>query len=290
MRSVAFEDELADADADVVVALGFVDDGELTPTGRAFEEATWVYDDEDSAAQLFRDALLGLSATQALLQGLHGRGPVSFAGAHHFMARHGLAARDDQTTLRSFLVVLNAAQIVAYSNKMQTIRTLAPLPEERTTNLRVVEPERPYSNVLALRETLRACEGYVWWAEVHLDRKALEPLVYEADGTRISEIRLLSGPANATADTHKDMKRFTAEVKSLGISAEWRVVPKRDLDWHDRFILGRNQTWNVPPVNTLHKGDYSELARTRRRPPFETWWGRGVILADWINTQTHSGT
>lgn len=265
-------------------ALGLTEEGQLTAAGKAFEDAAWVYDDDATAARLFRDALLGLPATQALLQGLHGRGPVSFAGTHHFMARHDLAERDDQSTLRAFLVALNAAGIVAYSKKLQTVRTLAPVPEEQAASLRVVEPERPYSNVLALRETLRACDDYIWWAEVHLDRKVLEPLSYEADGARITEIRLLSGPANANDDTNKDLKRFTAEMKHLGIAIEWRIVPRKELVWHDRYILGRNQAWNVPPVNTLHKGDYSELSRTRR-PPFESWWKKGVPLADWLNEQ-----
>lgn len=122
---------------------------------------------------------------------------------------------------------------------------------------------------------------------MHLDLKAMEPLSYEADGARITEIRLLSGPANATEDAKKDLKRFAAEMKHLGITVEWRIVPKKDLDWHDRWILGRNQAWNVPPVNTLHKGDYSELNRTRR-PPFETWWAKGVPLAGWLNQQKAS--
>lgn len=289
MRAAAFGDELDATATEVLDALGFIEDGQLAGAGEAFEEAAWVYDDEATAARLFREALLGLPATQALLQGLHGRGPVSFAGTHHFMARHGLADRDDQTKLRAFLVVLNAASIVAYSNKLQTVRTLAPVPEEQAASLRVVEPERPYSNVLALRETLRACDDYIWWAEVHLDRKALEPLSYEADGARITEIRLLSGPANATDDAKKDLKRFAAEMRHLGITVEWRIVPKKGLDWHDRYILGRNQAWNVPPVNTLHKGDYSELSRTRR-PPYETWWGKGIPLADWLNQQKQTGS
>jgi hypothetical protein len=287
VRAAGFGDELYAAATEVLDALGFTEDGQLTGTGKAFEEAAWVYDHEATAARLFRDALLGLPATQALLQGLHGRGPVSFAGTHHFMARHGLADRGDQTKLRAFLVMLNAAGIVAYSNKLQTVRTLAPVPEEQAASLRVVEPERPYSNVLVLRETLRACDDYIWWAEVHLDRKALEPLSYEADGARINEIRLLSGPANATEDAKKELKRFAAEMKHLGITVEWRIVPKKDLDWHDRFILGRNQAWNVPPVNTLHKGDYSQLSRTRR-PPYETWWAKGVPLADWLNQQNQA--
>jgi hypothetical protein len=287
VRVAAFGDELDGSATEVLDALGFTEDGKLTAACTAFEEAAWVYDDQATAARLFRDALLGLPATQALLQGLHGRGPVSFAGAHHFMARHDLAERGDQSKLRAFLVVLNVAGIVAYSNKLQTVRALAPVPEELAATLRVVEPERPYSNVLALRETLRACDDYIWWAEVHLDRKALESLSYEADGARIAEIRLLSGSANANEDTKKDLKRFTTEMKHLGITVEWRIVPKKDLDWHDRFILGRNQAWNVPPVNTLHKGDYSELSRTRR-PPFEAWWKKGVPVADWLNQQNQT--
>lgn len=107
---------------------------------------------------------------------------------------------------------------------------------------------------------------------------------YEADGARIAEIRLLSGPTNANEDVHKDLKRFTAEMRHLGVAVEWRIVPKHDLDWHDRFILGRDRAWNVPPVNTLYKGDYAELARTRR-PPFETWWSKGVALAVWLSQQ-----
>lgn len=171
MRSAAFGDDLSNADAAVLTALGFIEARALTVVGKMFEEAVWVYGDEAAAAHLFRDALLGLPATQALLQGLHGRGAVSFDGTHHFMARHGLARREDQTTLRGFLAVLNTSRILAYSKKLQTVRTLAPVPEEQAASLRVIEPERPYSNVLALRETLRAYVDYIWWAEVHLDRK-----------------------------------------------------------------------------------------------------------------------
>ena len=57
-------------------------------------------------------------------------------------------------------------------------------------------------------------------------------------------------------------------MRHRGIGVEWRVLQISDIDWHDRFILGRNEAWNVPPVNTLYKGDYSELTRTQR-PPFE---------------------
>lgn len=40
---------------------------------------------------------------------------------------------------------------------------------------------------------MRACEGYLHWAEPpHLPRKALESLVAEADTLRVKEIKLIS--------------------------------------------------------------------------------------------------
>ena len=46
------------------------------------------------------------------------------------------------------------------------------------------------------------------------------------------------------------------------------------LDFHDRFIVTRGKAWNVPPINTLYKDDYSEITATNA-PPFESWWQKG---------------
>ncbi len=271
-------DAAVDRDDKLLAALGLLDPQGLTDTARTFEDAYWIYDDEETARAIWQDALLDLPETQALMQGLHGRGPIRVAGAHHFMARHGFVGADDATAVRGLAQTLNAAGIAAYSNKHQTIRILAPLAEELAAVVRVVEPERPYSNVLALREILRACEGFVHWAEPHLPAKALEPLSYEADATKIAEIKLLSGAKSMTDATRKDFKRFAAEMFHRGIAAEWRIIEPARMDWHDRFILGRRQAWNVPPVNTLFKGDYSEASRTPARPPFDRWWNLGKAL------------
>jgi len=81
-----------------------------------------------------------------------------------------------------------------------------------------------------------------------------------------------------TEAIRKDFKRFAAEMGNRGIVAQWRVIEPTKMHWHDRFILGRRQSWNVPPVNTLYKGDYSEAARTPARPPFDGWWVLGTPL------------
>jgi hypothetical protein len=272
----------SDEDRAVLRALGLLTArGELNADARRMYDAAWVYDETEQVEIIQRDALLTRPATQALMQGLHGRGAVSVSGALHFLARHGLVGVGETARLRTFLQVLNQVGIVAYSNKMQTVRITAPLPDGGQAFapvVRVVEPDRPYSNVRHLREILRQCDGYIWWAEPHFGRKGLEPLVDEAEGERITDIRILSGPAQVNERAENDWKRFHAEMAALGITAEWRVVPQ-PLPWHDRFIVSRKQTWNVPPINTLYKGDYSEASRTTVRPPFEKWWADGVPLA-----------
>jgi hypothetical protein len=243
----------------------------------------FVFGDVEAAKETHRAALLRQPVAQALVQGLHGRGPVSFDGALHFLARHRFAALEDATAIRALFVVLNAAFIVAWSKQRQTVRILVELPEssnEFEPIVRVIERERPFSNAMHLRQILRSCEGYIHWAEPHLPRKALESLVSEADASRIKEIKLVSRPPkDEELPLFKtDWQRFKKEMNALAIEAEWRLVPAKSLNLHDRYIVGRNTVWNVPPVNSLHKGDYAEAFKTPNRPPFDRWWTEGAPL------------
>jgi hypothetical protein len=267
-------------------ALGLAD-GEprrLTPRGEAVYDSWYGYGERDAAYDALREGYLGVPAVAALMQGLHGRKAVSVEGALLLLARHGLADADDATWFRSFLQALNDVGIVAYSRKHQTVRVVAPAPaavedesEDAKPSVRVIERDRPYSNVRHMRETLRECREHIWWADPHFSRKGLEPLVDEADATRVSEIRILSGPAQVGEKTVKDFEQFQKEMNALGITAEWRVVDNADRDWHDRFVVTKGKAWNVPPVNTLYKGDYSEISETTP-PPFERWWAKGKAI------------
>ncbi len=235
----------------------------------------YVYDDDVQAHDAHQAALLRQPIVQALIQGLHGRGNIAFDGALHFLARHRLAKMDEATAVRAFLVILNAAGIVVWSQKRQTVRVAIEPPDESTDFapvVRVIERDRPFSNALHLRQILRSCEDYIWWAEPHLPRKALESLVLEADRAKIAEIRLVSAPREIDEATRTDWKRFRSEMRALGITAGWRTAKPGALALHDRFIIGRREAWNVPPVNSLHKGDYAEAFKTPNRPPFSDWW------------------
>jgi hypothetical protein len=134
----------------------------------------------------------------------------------------------------------------------------------------IVAPDTPFGNVRMLRQVLRACVDHIWWAEPQFARKMLEPLYDEAASGMVKSICLLTGPPQADND-RSDVKRFASEMATRGIAVEWRTVETRDRRWHDRYIVTRDRAWNVPPTNTLYKGDYSEIVPTAM-PPFETWW------------------
>jgi len=276
-------DRASPGESELLERLGLAERaGVLTDDGRTFDDSWWVYGDQEIGKALFRDALMAQPETQVVVQALHGRGPISVEGVVHLLSRHGIADPDDPSAVRRFLETLNRAEIVAYSNRNQTVRVTVPVPDEGgpAPSVRVVQPERPYSNVRHLREVLRACRDFIWWTEPHFVPKLLEPLVDEADAERISEIRILTGEPKDEGLAEKgksDFKRFRREMQTLGITAEWRVVEGRP-EQHDRFLLERSRSWNMPPINTLLKGDYSEISETPERPPFEEWWAAAKSL------------
>jgi hypothetical protein len=262
--------------------LGLMEGGEPNGDAIATFEGAFVYNNDAQAHQVHREALLRQPVTQALIQGLHGRGLIAFEGVLHFLARHRLARLDERTSIRAFLLILNNAGIVVWSKQKQTVRVVVELPEvsaDFEPVIRVIEPDRPFSNVMHLRQMLRSCEDYIWWAEPHLPRKALESLALEADRSKIKEMRLVSSPRELDDATRKDWKRFCIEMNALGIEAGWRTAEPGTLGLHDRYIIGRRQVWNLPPVNSLHKGDYAEAFKTPNRPPFADWWAAGTPLA-----------
>lgn len=275
--------QAAPASVSELQRLGFADDsGHLTERGDAFDRSWNIHRDRESAEDLLRQAYLALPETGALMQGIHGHPYLHVSGALHLLARHGLADPDDWTPFRAYLKALNDLGIVAYSVKQQSVRLVAPLPDSENHDdapqplVRIVEPDRRYSNVRHLREVLRGCRDFIWWADMHFEKRGLEPLADEADASRISVIRVLM-VTRPKPNEVADYQRFTEEMAKLGITAEFRIVAAPERDWHDRFIIGRGEAWNVPPLNTIFKGDYSQFTRTPP-PPFEAWWAKGAPL------------
>lgn len=284
IRIVSAGGAAREPEARLLVRAGLIVGTELADAGLALFKLAWVLRNRAEAERALAQALRVLTPLQVIEQELRGLGPVPEEGVLDLLKQHRAVSDDVAVAdIRKVMRWLNTNDIVVYSQKLKTVRSLAPAPDaplagEIRAIAGMVSPKTPYLNVVRLRRVLRSLEGVVWWADAHFSARALEELAEELDPSRVTEVRIVSGDAESvlTSRSLSDFKRFQAEMLGRGLAAEWRVDSRKTRDWHDRWIADDKGAWNVPPVNTLLKNDYSEIVPVTERPPFEDWWTRGA--------------
>jgi hypothetical protein len=273
-----------DAISYILRRCGLIEGSSLTEAGQALFKLCWVLRKMDEAELALGQALRQLNPIQVIDQELRGLGAVPEDGVFDLFKQHSVARRLTSVgDMRPALVWLSKVKVISYSRRFKTIRSLSPaadyaLPGEIQAIAAMVSPKTPYLNIVRLRRVLRSTKGTVWWADPHFGARALEELAEEIDTEQVEEIRILSGDAANVASERslKDFKRFVAEMANKGVKAEWRVDVSGVRDWHDRWLVDAVQAWNVPPVNTLFKNDYSEILPASDRPPLQAWWDRST--------------
>lgn len=262
--------------------MGLVADGALTEAGRALFKLGWVLRRVDDALAALGQAARQLSPLQVVEQELSGLGAVPEEGVLDLLIQHrAVDPSADVAFLRGTWRWLNSVKVLAYSTKNKTVRALAPAPDaalagEVQAIAAMISPKTPYLNVVKLRRVIRQLRGVVWWVDAHFSARAFEELAEELDVAQATEVRILSGDADnvLTERSKRDLDRFTSEMAGKGVAVEWRVDPRGARDWHDRWLAADKVAWNVPPVNTLFKNDYSEIYPSAERPPLQEWWDR----------------
>lgn len=151
--------------------------------------------------------------------------------------------------------------------------TGARLPEGAGSEV-YLDPKRPFTNELALRRVLRELSGRALWYEQHMSAKVLELLIEEVQPEHLTELRLLSGPANLNAKTKGRFERFQKELTERGLPVDWRVL-SADLarDIHARVIFDDSSAWELPPLNSLLKGTVDSIRPSQiPRSLFDDAW------------------
>jgi hypothetical protein len=151
--------------------------------------------------------------------------------------------------------------------------TGAELPDARLQDV-YLQPDQPFTSDLALRRLIRQLRGEVLWYEQHMDRKALEVLIDELPRDAVTNLRLLSGPANLSAKARRAFERFHEELSAAGLSCEWRVIPADEArDLHARAIFDSERGYELPPLASILKGTVDSIRESRiPREPFEGAW------------------
>lgn len=266
--------------------IGFVSDDQLSKSGREYYKRKFILKDYGGAQEILTESLKQYKPVQIICQLLWGRDNLSRESVYRLLRFEGCIDENFRLQdLGSFLMSLNQCDILKYSKKLGRIKILYnPMTsEEEKPSARFLSPETPYSNIRNLWEILRSCNGFIYWIDKHFSRKGLEPLSEEADGTKIKEIKILTGLTNKINDRlRKDFIRFKAEMSNRNIDVQFRVICDKAVlqDVHDRWIISKTSCYNVPPIDSIYKGQYSEMKPTKNIPPFEQWWDNGLDLID----------
>jgi hypothetical protein len=245
-------------------ALGLVQsDGTLTQAGNDYYFAKFVLHDHERASEALADVLQHTEVVTTFCGALWGRGEIPVRGAVSLLKR--VTASQDELSAKRWLEFMNAGRFVAYNRP--TLRVLfnpseiaSPGEEAVREKSRghIISPTTPYGNLAAIRELVRSARGSIRWYEQHMPAKVLEVLYRQVEKGNLTDIRILSGPANIDEDLRADFKRFRAEMKKQrGIEVEWRVLsPKESFKHHDRHFLSEGIARNLPPLNSILAGRF----------------------------------
>lgn len=271
-------------------ALGLVDaTGALTADGNDLYMAEFVLGDKGAAGEALGRVLQRNEIVTAFCEPLWARGEVPVGGAVSLIKR--ITGDDDEASAKRWIEMMNAGGVVAYNRNRARMRVLfnptelLPPDEEAEREKgkgHVLGPATPYGNLFAIRELVRSARGTIRWYEQHMPEKVLEVLYGQVERGAVTEIRILSGPANIDQSLKDAFKRFAAEMKKQrAIDVSWRVLSKKEtFKHHDRHFFADGIARNLPPINSILANSSGEILDSSVPvEDFDAWWDEGTDLA-----------
>jgi hypothetical protein len=264
----------------------FIDgDRQLTESGKKYYSHIFILNDQNSGYAFLSEKLKELKSVQLVCQVLWGREGLTKENIINLFYMEGVVNPTDKINLGPFISLLNKCKILSYDKKNGFIKILYNPINEGEIKSSFLTPDTPYTNIKLLRNHLGNCHSFIWWWDKHFSSKGFEPLSDVVDGNQLNEIKILLGKtSNVNKRMKNDFVRFKKEMEIRGIKTECRVIVDNNLyhDIHDRWIISKDIVLNLPPINSIYKGQYSEIKKTEQNPPFSDWWERGKdIIEDW---------
>ena len=259
-----------DASLSFLKYISFIDkEYNLTDLGKSYYNEKFVLADEEEAVNILSCTLKETKPVQMICQILWGKNDITKENILNLLYVEKMINSSKKFNLGSFLFVLNKCSIISYDKKSGFIKVLYnPQMEDISAKSLFIAPEKPFTNVMHLRKILTKCNGYIWWLDKHFDSKGFEPLIESIDANKIDHIKILMGNTNVNQKMKKDFKRLNEEFNMRGIDIECRVILNKSNfhEIHDRWIITNDIVYNVPPINSIYRGQFCEINITDKIP------------------------
>jgi hypothetical protein len=182
----------------------------------------------------------------------------------------------------NFEEFINAREKIIFSKIFELIE----IRNEELNVEGIIAPDRPYSNKMLISNTIQKCTHYIYWVDKYFSRAGLKLLYQFLNKDNVKHIKILTSKNKVDLDLRNEFKDFKKEMDHLGIISEMRVMIDTKLasTIHDRWIISNNICFNVPSVDVIERGQYSEIKISDNQPPFDIWWNNSSdLILDWNN-------
>jgi hypothetical protein len=152
----------------------------------------------------------------------------------------------------------------------------------------LVSPDKPFTNKVIMWNAIKSCEDYICWVDKYFSKVGFELLVQSLDRSKIKNIKILTSVDKVDERLKVLFKDFKDEMKYSQVVCEMRVIVDSKLlsDIHDRWIISKNISYNIPSTDVVARGQYSEVNKTENATPFDDWWNNSIdILGGWTKIQ-----
>ena len=152
----------------------------------------------------------------------------------------------------------------------------------------LITPESPFTNKIIFLNTLSKCEGYIYWVDKYFSKKGLELLSQSVNKGKVKEIKIIMSIEKVDDNFRSLFKDFKEEMLNKGINCELKVIidPKIKSLIHDRFIISKYDSYNIPSPDVIARGQLSEISKSGNSESllgqFNNLWEKSKdIIQDW---------
>jgi len=152
----------------------------------------------------------------------------------------------------------------------------------------LITPESPFTNKIIFLNTLSKCEGYIYWVDKYFSKKGLELLSQSVNKGKVKEIKIIMSIEKVDDNFRSLFKDFKEEMLNKGINCELKVIIDSKIKSliHDRFIISKYDSYNIPSPDVIARGQLSEISKSENRESLlsqfnNLWKSSKDIIQDW---------
>ena len=241
----------------------------LTSRGKEYYIQMFIKNNEVEAKKILSEALKLHPAIILISQILSGSKNIKRINIYNLLRHHNFDFDfPKEVELNNFLEILKFGKIISYNKNTRDVKVLWQQEAESLSAHQFISPDTPFSNIKRLKDIIKSLKGTVYWIDKHFDKKAFDILVDSVDASKISNFIIISGEANKTQSAVNEFLKLKGELHNKGTNIEWKIITDQNIlsSFHDRWLCDSKDAWNIPPVNSIFKGQESEMLRTSNKP------------------------